>query len=108
MDSSQAMREAMQVWGPAQHGLYSNQMALITSDCDAISILDHQMALSTSDCDAMQGLINEVQDVTKELEACHFRGDGSYMFYRGQKMRACTVNLDTQRVRDVRRQMPNE
>ena len=45
---------------------------------------------------------------TKELEACHFRGDGSYMFYRGQKMRACTVNLDTQRVRDVRRQMPNE
>ena len=62
----------LQVWGPAQHGLYSNQMALITSDCDAISILDHQMALSTSDCDAMQGLINEVQDVTKELEACQY------------------------------------
>ena len=48
------MREAMQVWGPAKHGLYSNQMALITSDFDAMRIHDHQMALITSDCDAMQ------------------------------------------------------
>ena len=29
-------------------GLYSNQMALITSDCDAMRIHDHQMALITS------------------------------------------------------------
>ena len=44
----------MQVWGPPQHGLYSNQMALITSDCDAMRFHDHQMALITSDCDALQ------------------------------------------------------
>ena len=42
------------VWGPPQHGLYSNQMALITSDCDAMRFHDHQMALITSDCDALQ------------------------------------------------------
>ena len=44
--------DVLQVRGPAQHGLYSNQMALVTSDCDAMRIHDHQMALITSDCDA--------------------------------------------------------
>ena len=33
-----------------QHGVSSNQLALITSDCDAMRLREHQMALVTSDC----------------------------------------------------------
>ena len=32
------------------HGLNSNKMALITSDCDTMRIHDHQMALGWTDC----------------------------------------------------------
>ena len=36
--------------GASQHGLSSNKMALITSDCVATRLLGHQMALITSGC----------------------------------------------------------
>ena len=39
---------------PPQHGLSSNKMALITSECDAMRAHEHQMALITSYCGAMQ------------------------------------------------------
>ena len=35
---------------PPQHGLPSDKMALITSDCDKTRPPEHQMALITSDC----------------------------------------------------------
>ena len=34
--------------GPHKHGLSSNKMARITSDCDAMRTHEHQMALITS------------------------------------------------------------
>ena len=43
-------RAAKQVRAPAQHGLSSNTMALITSDCDKNARPGHQIALTTSDC----------------------------------------------------------
>ena len=36
--------------GPPPHGLPSNTMALITTDCDAMRFLRTKMALITSDC----------------------------------------------------------
>ena len=35
---------------PTRHGLSSNKMGLITSDCDAMRTHSHQMALITSEC----------------------------------------------------------
>ena len=35
---------------PPQHGLSSNKMALITSDCDAMRAPEHQTALITPEC----------------------------------------------------------
>ena len=43
----------------SQHGLSSNAMALITSDCVAVCIHDHQMALITSDCAPCSGLSSD-------------------------------------------------
>ena len=42
-----AFAEKLQVRTP-QHGLSSNKMVLITSDCDAMRVHEHQMALITS------------------------------------------------------------
>ena len=38
-----------------QHGLPSNTMALITSDCDAMRVHEHRMALITSECVPVTG-----------------------------------------------------
>ena len=39
-----------------QHGLLSNRMALITSDCDLMRAHEHQMALITSECVPLQAV----------------------------------------------------
>ena len=49
-----------------QHGLSSNKMARITSDCDAMRTHEHQMGLITSDCDAMRAHEHQMARITSE------------------------------------------
>ena len=46
--------------GTPQHGLSSNKMALITSDCGAMHAHGHQMALITSECVPAGGLLERI------------------------------------------------
>ena len=63
------------VRGPPPHGLSSNTMALITSDCDAMRSAPHQMARITSDCapfrDKLQRNLLEV--AVRYLQRCFIR-----------------------------------
>ena len=52
--------------GTPQHGLSSNNMALITSDCDAMRTHGRQMALITSGCGAMRTHGRQMALITSE------------------------------------------
>ena len=60
------------VRAPAQHGLSSNRMALITSDPGQHATLQHQVALTTSDC-APSGL----RDQSRPAQVLRVRAGGN-------------------------------